>query len=78
MDIKITKTHYERCEPVGKEILRQAKEEKAYRKNWADKEIGQSCKEVATFLAGQARGRVSIMIDSTSWEKIFGRKRKNA
>lgn len=76
MGIKVTKTHFERCEPAGKEILRQAKEEKDYRKNWADKEIGQSAKEAATYLAGQARGKVSVIVDPVAWQRIFGGRKR--
>ena len=69
--IKITKTPFERAEPVGKALLQKCKAEKEYRKNWADKEIGQASKEIANHLAGKARGRVSVMLDPSDWERIF-------
>lgn len=73
---KITKTPFERAEPVGKALLQQCKEEREYRKKWSDREIGQSAKEAATYLAGQARGRVSFNIDPNDWERIFGKGKK--
>lgn len=75
--IRVIKTEYERCEPVGRELLRKAKDAQAYRKNWADKEVGQAAKEAATHLAGIARGRVSITIDSSDYDRIFGKKRRS-
>ena len=75
-DVRITKTEYERCEPVGRALTQKAKEAQAYRKEWANKEIGQAAKEAATHLAGIARGRVSITIDPSDYERIFGKKGK--
>ena len=77
-DVKVTKTNYERCEPAGREVLRQAKEQHEYRNNWANKEIGQAAKEAATHIAGMARGRVSVMMNGDDWERIFRKGRKNA
>ena len=71
MAIRITKTAFEMAEPVGKELLRKAREDQEYRKDWANKEIGQASKEVATHLAGIARGRVSVTVDPVAWERIF-------
>ncbi len=78
MGIKITKTPFERAAPAGQELVRKMKEDRTYRKNWADKEIGQAAKEAATHLAGIARGRVSVMLDPNDWERIFRKRGKNA
>jgi len=73
--VKISKTQFERCEPVGRELLRKAKEEKDSRKKWADNEVGQSAKDAATYLCGLGRGRVMFTIDPNDWERIFRRKK---
>ncbi len=80
MGIEITKirTPYDRAEKAGKEILHKAIDYKKYRKDWADKEIGQASKETATYVAGLARGRVSVIVDPVSWERIFRKRRHNA
>ena len=77
IDVKITKTPFERAEPVGRELLKKATAEKEYRKNWVDKEIGQASKEIANHLAGLARGRVSVTIDPIAWQRIFGKEKNN-
>jgi len=74
MTIKVTKTPFERAEPAGKEILKKAKQEKAKRTEWADKEIGQGAKEMATYFSARAKGRVSVVMDSDNYERIFGGK----
>ena len=76
-DFKVTKTPFERAEPVGRELLRKATAEKEYRKSWVDKEVGQASKEIANHLAGLARGRVSVTIDPDAWERVFGQRIKN-
>jgi hypothetical protein len=68
--VKITKTPFDMAAPVGKQLLEKCKNEKEYRKNWADKEIGQASKEIATHFAGLARGRASIVMDSKYWNTI--------
>ncbi len=75
MDVKITKTAFEMAEPVGRKLVQQAREDRDYRKSWTHKEIGQASKEAAQYLGGQARGRISVMIDADSWTRIFRRKR---
>jgi hypothetical protein len=75
---KVTKTHFERCEPAGKELLRQAKEQYTQRKKSADGEIGAMAKDAAKHFVGLARGKVSVQIDPAAWERIFGKGRKNA
>ena len=74
MDVRIKRTAFEMAEPVGRELLHKAKEDREYRKNWADKEIGQASKEVANHLAGIARGRITVMVDPVAWQRVFGRK----
>lgn len=72
--IQITKTPFERCAPVGAALVKKAREEKARRKQWADNEIGQSAKEMATYFRAKSNGRVMMMIDPDAWTRIFGRK----
>jgi len=62
---------------AGKKFVREAREFKAQRKEWADKEVYQSAKEAASYLIGQSRGRVSVTIDPNDWERIFRRDKKH-
>ena len=78
MSIKVTKTPYERCEPVGRELVKKMKEDRAYRKHSADREVGQAAKDIAHHIAGLARGRVSVIINAKDWDRIFGRKKSYA
>lgn len=56
-NIKV-KSNFEMCEPVGKEILRQARAEKERRRNWANSGCEQAAKEGASYLGAKARKRV--------------------
>lgn len=81
MSQSVTKmlTPYERCERdgVGQRCLKDAIDAKAKRKEWADKECGQAAKDVAGYIAGQARGRITVCtIKADDWERIFGKKGK--
>lgn len=77
VDVAITKTAFDRCEPVGKALVKKAEAERDYRKQWANKEIGQACKDGAQYIANRARGSISVImnIDDERYAHIFGRKR---
>lgn len=48
---------FDLAEPVGRECVRVAREDKNKRKRWADGECEQAAKEISTFLGAKARGR---------------------
>lgn len=77
-DVKITSTPFERAKPAGEALLKKAQEHYKSRADYANREVGQAAKDAATFLAGQARGRINVTIDAASWERIFGKGRRNA
>ena len=73
-NFKVTKTHFERCEPVGKELVKKAEQDRDYRKRWANKECTQSAKEMASYFVAKSVGRVFHQNDPETYERIFGKK----
>lgn len=78
MDIKVGRNSFEQAEPAGKALLKKATEEHFKRKEWVNKEVGQASKDIAKHIAGLARGRVSVMIDSDRYNEIFRKKGRYA
>jgi hypothetical protein len=58
--VEITKTPFERAEPVGKRILAEARADREKRREASNKEIYQASKEAGTYLHHKSRGRVSL------------------
>jgi len=58
--VEITKTPFERAEPVGKRILAEARADREKRREASNKEIYQASKEAGTYLHHKSRGRVSV------------------
>ena len=73
-DFKVTKTPFERAEPVGREVVKKAAEHRDYRKQWANKECAQSAKEMASYFVARSKGRVFHQNDPETYERIFGKK----
>jgi len=74
MDIIKFRTPYDRAEKAGQECLKQAKEEHSRRQEYGKKESYQACKEAATYLVHQKRGRVLIKLNDMNmdYERVFG------
>lgn len=61
---------------AGNELVKQAKADKEYRKQWANKELGQMTKDIASYMCDGMRSRVVSIPKSSRTPKFLCKKRQ--